>query len=329
MKHKDTEFLHATTRVRALERLLINKERMERMLDAKTVEEVVKLLPEMGYAEVTPATMKQAILAMDAGRAATWHLLHSLSPVPELLDVFGIKYDYHNAKALIKGAARQIDATPLLTDAGRVPVAKLTTAVSQNELRDLPQTLRAAIEEARETLARTEDPRRADLVLDRACFVEMLATAQAAESAYLLGYVRILIDVANLRTMVRATRQNQNAQFLRSVLIPGGNVEESRLALSENGLCELFRSTVLEEAAAEGVRAMTGEIGFVRFEKLCDDAVCAYLQSAKMVPFGDAPVVAYLAAKESEITQIRIILAGKSEDLPPEEIRERLRVSYV
>ena len=328
MKRKDTDFLHATTRVRALERQLLNKERTERMLDAKSVAEAMKLLPEMGYDEVNPPTMSGLGAVLSRARGATYALLRGISPIPALVDVFAMKYDYHNAKALIKAEARGVSAAPLLVDVGRISAEKLESALRMREFRELPDSMRHAVEEARDVLSRTEDPRLADVILDRACFAEMLSLAKEIGDKYLIGYVKLQIDAANLRSVVRATRQKQSMQVLREMLLPGGEVELGAL-LSPDGLAELYRGSALEAAAEEGVRAMSGSADFVRFEKLCDDGITEYLKGAKLIPFGAAALVAYLAAKETEITTLRIILAGKSEDLSVDEIRERLRAAYV
>ena len=61
------------------------------------------------------------------------------------------------------------------------------------------------------------------------------------------------------------------------------------------------------------------------FEKRCDDAVSDYLAGAQMIPFGEAPLLAYLAARETEYTNIRILLMGRAAGLSPEVIRSRLR----
>ena len=45
--------------------------------------------------------------------------------------------------------------------------------------------------------------------------------------------------------------------------------------------------------------------------------------------FGEAPVVAYLCAREAEATTIRTILAGRKAGLSGDAIRERMRESYV
>ena len=328
MKRNDTDFLHATTRVRALERQLLNKERAERMLDAKSMEEAAKLLPEMGYEEVSPPTMTQLGAVLSRARCATFALLRAISPIPELVDVFQVKYDYHNIKAILKAEARGVRADHLLMDAGRIPKEKLETALRLREMRELPAVMRTATEEARDVLSRTEDPRLADMVLDRACFEEELALAKEIGDKYLLGYVKLRIDAANLRTVVRAARLGQSVQVLGGMLLAGGAVEKNAL-LSPDGLSELYRGTPLEAAAEEGMRAMSGSADFVLFEKLCDDAITEYLKGVKLIPFGASPLVSYLAAKETELTTLRIIFAGKSEDLPADEIRERLRAAYV
>ncbi len=37
-----------------------------------------------------------------------------------------------------------------------------------------------------------------------------------------------------------------------------------------------------------------------------------------MIPFGEAPLLAYLAARETEYTNIRILLMGRAAGLSPE-----------
>jgi V/A-type H+-transporting ATPase subunit C len=43
------------------------------------------------------------------------------------------------------------------------------------------------------------------------------------------------------------------------------------------------------------------------------------------VVFGEAPLIGYLAARETEYTNLRILLMGRAAGLDPEIIRARLR----
>ncbi len=84
----------------------------------------------------------------------------------------------------------------------------------------------------------------------------------------------------------------------------------------------------MQEAAESGAAALSGG-ALTAFEKLCDDAVERYLAGAKYVPFGEAPLVGYLAARETEYTNLRILFIGRQLGLSAETIRERLREAYV
>ena len=91
---------------------------------------------------------------------------------------------------------------------------------------------------------------------------------------------------------------------------------------------ELYGPTRLRAAAESGEEALKGG-ALTDFEKRCDDAVGDYLAGAQFVPFGEAPLLGYLAARETEYTNLRILLLGRSMGLPADVIRSRLRASYV
>jgi len=330
-KLKDTDYLTISARIRAMENRLLTRERMERMLEARSNDEAVKVLSECGYGDVSasnPAAMEEKLVH---ARNATYQDLRSAVPEPGLIDVFRIKYDYHNAKVLLKSEAVGADAARLLVDGGRYPVAALREAYNKEDLRDYEEFFHAAIKQAKETLAVTSDPQIADFILDKAYFAEMSATAEKTGSAFLMGYVKLSVDAANLRAAVRAHRMQRGADFLSQVLVPGGNVpEKSVAAAGEAELVSLFSGGSLAGAAELGARLTAPGSGHLTaFERLCDNAVMGYLAESQRIPFGEHVVIGYLYAKEAELTAIRIIMAGRLAGLETEIIRERLRESYV
>ena len=62
---------------------------------------------------------------------------------------------------------------------------------------------------------------------------------------------------------------------------------------------------------------------------MVDNYIMDLMKSAKMIPFGGEPLLAYIYAKETEIKVIRIIMVGKLNNIAGEVIRERLRDIYV
>ena len=327
-KVKDTEYLMLSSMLRAREAGMLSRERMDRMLSAPSFQEAAKLLTDCGYEDMSSCAAAGVNDALSRRRAAVFAELAGMSPHTEVVDIFRVKYDYHNIKAFVKAKAMETDAKRILSDCGRVPAEKLVECVEgEGGLSSLPEDMAAAFAEAQDVLARTGNPQLADFELDRRCFAEQSALAGESGSAFLAGYVRTLIDGANLRAAVRTVRMGKDRAFMLQAMAPGGSADmETVASAAENGeaLAAVFNATCLEKAAALGVQAMKGG-SMTAFELECDNAVSAYLAGAKMIPFGAEPVAEYLALIESEITAARMILTGRLAGIDAEVIRERLR----
>lgn len=327
-KVKDKDYLYTSARVRAMEHSLLNRSRMERMMKARNPMEAARVLTECGYPELPAVTQEAVDTVIAQQRAQTYDLLGTIAPDASVLDVFRLKYDYHNAKVLLKTSVTGENANRLLMDMGRVPAKTLAESILQRDLRQVPPLFRTAIEEALETLRTTGDPQRTDIMLDRAYFDEMGALARQANSDFLQGYVRISIDASNLRSAVRAQRMGKSPDFLRIILFSGGNISRNRIfsgLATGSTLDALYAASPLKEAAEEGVAAGKGHKPLTRFETLCDNAVSRYLRSAKYNSISEAPLICYLGAKETELTAVRILMAGQMAGLAPEVLQERLR----
>ena len=327
-KIKDTDYLAISARVRAMETTLLTAERMERLLEARSDEEVSKLLQDCGYPELDAARPEAMDAALSQAREELLTDLGDGAPDPRYIDIFKLKYDYHNAKAILKAAAMGTSPDRMLMDMGRIGAAELKTAVESGELDKLPGALPAAVAEAKSVLDTTRDPQLSDIVLDRWMYRDMAQVAEDTGSQFLRGYVETQIDAANLRALIRTLRMGKNADFLAGVLFESGTVEPAAILAAANhpagGLNEIYGPTRFAQAAEAGEAALKGG-SLTEFEKRCDDAVSDYLAGAQMIPFGEAPLLAYLAARETEYTNIRILLMGRAAGLSPEVIRSRLR----
>ena len=328
MSHrKDTDYLAISARIRAMENRLLTRERLDRIIEARDDQEARKVLVECGYPDVAGAGLEQVLAQV---REETVKELSAALPGEPGLELFRLKYDYHNAKTILKAQAMGVDGARLLLKGGRYDPAALLAQWQQEQLSGCSGTFRRAMEQAAAVLKETKDPQRADLLLDRAMYAEMGELARGQNSRYLEGYVRLLVDAANLRAAVRVCRMEREDEFLRSVLMEGGNVSVQTIAAARGeGLAEVFQSGALAQAAKLGAGLLKpGSGALTAFEKACDDAVTKYLASSRMVPFGEQVVVGYLYAKEAELTAVRTIFAGRAAGLDGETIRRRLRESY-
>lgn len=325
---KDTDYLAISARVRVLEKRLLTRERMEQMIEAKDGAEAAKVLSECGYGELNELTGTALEAFLSQAQAETFRDLGASVTNSALIDVFRIKYDYHNAKVLVKAEAVGSAPERLLLTAGRYEPAQLAEAYRKGDLQEQSETFRQAVAQARELLAANGDPQLCDFILDRACYAELTEAAKASKSQFVQKYVALLIDTVNLRSSVRAARLGREADFLAQALVPGGTVaEKDILAAKPDELAHRFSSTPLAQAAELGAGAAGGG-SLTEFERSCDDAVTAYMAGAHRIPFGEQPVVGYLYARETELTAIRTILSGRMAGLSGDVIRQRLREPY-
>lgn len=314
-------------RVHCMEKRLLTRERMDRMIDAKDLAECAKVLTECGYGELREITPSAVEGALAQAQADLFQELGGAVKNPAMLDVFRCKYDYHNAKVLVKAEALGQDQDRLLAEGGRFAPGKLAEDFRSGDMEDYPELFRQAVAHARETMGATGDPQLADFILDKAYFAELTALAKATGSSFLEGYASLAVDAANLRSAVRASRLGKGSQFLSQVLVEGGSVPVSALELCRGeSLGDLFRAGPLGEAAALGATlSAPGSGPLTEFERLCDNAVVEYMSRARTVPFGEAPIIVYIYAREAEMTAVRTIMSGRMAGLDGDTIRQRLR----
>ena len=314
---KDTEYLFISAYLRAKEPQLLNAEKAGRMLGS-SVQEAARILESCGYADVLAVGLDKAL---SDRRAAVFSEVEALAPKDGVVSLFRMRYDYHNAKTIVKAEAVGIDPALLLSGSGRADAQALKTAYETGESGSVPQAVLTAMQTARDALSRSADPQLADLILDRAYFAEYHEQAAQVGSAFLMGYAQLQADSANLRAAVRARRMHKDAAFLKSVLVPGGSVPAE-----DEPFAPLFANTALFAAAQAGDESQSGSL--TAFERLCDNTLTAYFAKAKSVVFGEQVVIAYLCALENEISAARMIISGLQAGLPADTIRARLRDLY-
>ncbi len=323
------DYLYLSSLLRARETKMISREKAERMLDAPSFEDCAKMLTDHGYEDMSQMTIRQIEESLSTRRSAVFHELEGLAPDQAALDLFRIRYDYHNAKVLIKSEAMLQDDSSLLSDSGRMEPARMKKLFEEERLRDLPGGLGSAAAEAKALLGRSGNPQLADFVLDKACYAEMAELAASLNSTFAEGYVAILADSTNLRSAVRILRMGKDIGYLREALVPGGSISEERLitGIAGEGVAALFAGSGLAKAAQLGADAVNGGT-LTAFELACDNAVAAYLADAKLCSFGEECLLAYLAGTENELTAVRMILTGRLAGVSADKIRERLRDLY-
>ncbi len=327
-QRKDTDYLAISARLHAMETRLLTAERMERMIEAKDHSDAAKVLTECGYGELSQPNLTQLELLLSKSRSDLFYDLANALPDKGVIQLFQLQHDYSNVKVLVKAARKGRDPLSLLVEGGRYAPLTLAEGFQREEFGDVSPAFQKAVAAAKECLDDTGDPQLVDFLLDRAQFEEMTQLAQEIGDPFLLGYVRLMADSANLRAAVRSLRMGKGGDFLKSALVPGGAVSPSSIVAARGSDLPNLFSGYLQEGAKLGDGLIQNGGSMTAFEKCCDNAILDYLSAARRVPFGIQTVVGYLYARQAELTAIRTIMAGRLAGLDGDTIRTRLRLSY-
>ncbi len=326
-RYSPTEYLYASTRIRALENKLIGKDKINTLLAARTEEELITALKTAGVAPTKGADMEDALLALL--REGTETVKQSM---PDAAPVLLIEYPYdcHNIKSYLKAAYRGVDPYPLLIDAGSLPATKLVEALKTDNLSALPQHMASAIPAAKEAFARTADPREIDFLIDRALFTDLSMAAAGLPFAEKLVSARA--DLTNFIICLRLLRgKNQAiaAALFEKAMLPAGTLPASFFAKAfEQGEGELLSMLAVSTPYGR-VAAGADKRTFAEIEKTVDDYLMALVREVKYLSFGAEIPLAYLWGLETSIKNLRILLAGKKAGLDGDTLQERVRESYV
>lgn len=333
-KIKEADYLFSTGRVRSVEKYMLTREQAQRMIDAKTMEEALRMLDDINYGygnEVISPNDYEVLLANEHKK--TYDFITSIAPDLEYFNIFLYPYDYHNLKVLMKSEYLGIEESSILIDMGSIDLKVLKYAVKEREFSELTENMEKALEEIIDTFPRTNDPQIIDIILDKYCYDDMLKLAKLTKNDFIINYVKLQIDSINLKTFVRLRKMNKSWNFFTKVFLQGGDIEEEVFIRNYDESFERLADQLavydFKELFLEGIEALKETGKFTKLEKLLDNKLVEHIKIAKHIPYGIEPLAGYLMAKDNEIKIVRIILAGKISGISPELIRERLRETYV
>ena len=324
-KVKDKDYLLLSAVLRAKEAKMLSSADLERMLTEPSYAEACRIAMDSGYEDMSNMDIRQTNDALARYRARELAEIRDLIPDESLLDLFRMRYGYHNAKLLVKSKGELDSCQHLISDSARFTMEQLREVYDTDEGDGaLPHVYAQAIRDAKSALARTNNPQLAEFILDRAYYGDMLMHAEKTRKRYIIDYIRYRIDRTNLRSTLRTMYMGRRGELLKYALIEGGHISIDEILGSmetKDELIQLYSSSIFYKAAE--VPTMT------EFELEADNAIELYVASGSFIAFGPEVVIEYIAALENEIMALRIILTGRLMGISQEALRGRLRDSYV
>ena len=202
------DYLFGSANIRTLENAIIGRERIEKLLNTKTIDEAWSLLSDwevnvIRNAEDGKPMREETLLGILKNAYAR---LTELAPDSDALRLWLYPYDCNNLKAAQKAFIRGIDPNSMLFDFGTLQASAVVKMVETGNYEGLPTNLQESAQKAMDEYAKTKNPQVIDLNLDKACWRDMLAAAKASGEEFVIRLVQTRIDLLNAMIALRILR---------------------------------------------------------------------------------------------------------------------------
>lgn len=325
------EFIQASVTTRVFEKSLLTKSDFERLIESDDINEAIRILQETKYKEEVAKLEKAQNFerALDLMLIEFYKDIYKMTKDKEVVDLLALKYFYHNVKVAIKEHIIGESLEYLYYDIGDFNVDLLRKSFemgSDNEFAVIAKEALGMYEEEK-------NPQVADIFIDKKYFEHLLRIANNSKVELFSKYVRNLIDFTNISTVIRSKRQDRSVEFLKKVLISGGDIEIKALEnlfnteFDENA--SVLKSQEFYKFLKAGIEEYKQTGSMSEFERQRDNYFMELVKKVKSITYGPEILFAYLYARETEIKNIRMILISKLNKTESSSIRERLRDIYV
>ena len=327
-----SKFIQSSTRLRVMEKELLKSENFIRASETDTLEDALRSLSDTVYNKyinkISSPTEYEYILKEELTRF--YDELFDISPSKIPIRLITLKYFYHNLKVIIKEDIGKKDLKDLYMNIGDFDLKEYRDALVKGNKRNKNIELIQRVEELYEE---KKDPQLIDIYLDNAYFTELLELAEESQVDLFIEYAKNLIDFTNIRTLLRAKKQEKDVEFLRQIIIEGGNVrKETYLDLLNREVSsdtDVFKKLEIYKYIKEALDSFKERGNLSDFEREMDNYFIDLIKDVKYITYGPEVIFANVLAKEMEIKNLRIILVSKLNGLDSEFIREKLRDTYV
>lgn len=331
-------FAYPNAKFRAQGDAFVRKEEIKPLLESKNIKEVYSTVREKGYSLPKEATEDMRGIEKHLERSTLEFIERAGFTSPEatkpLVKAWLVKYDVKMVKKAVRtissGLESKEEIKDILTPVKIVDEEMIENISSARSMQELFSILGET--EFDEVLSKRElenDFFRLDLILDRFAFQklrEAVLKVESDERSPVNYFIGKYTDIFNLKMIFRALGEDVDADEVKDFLLPSGweldkwkleqmveakNVEEALVELEGTAHSDL-RQKGISKDAFEGEKYLD--------QKLL--SLASELSSRYILRVG--PLLKYLVVKEFEVRNLKILIRGLREEVPPEKIEDMM-----
>ncbi|MEE3419744.1 MAG: V-type ATPase subunit [Lachnospiraceae bacterium] len=320
----EKNYFFAVARIRVREKYLLTDSDISQMAGLPDEKSVVSYLLDKGWGDAGSGEDPTKILAAEEKKVSS--LMRELKVDPKIFEVLSYPQSFHNLKAGIKEICASEKSPAAFYESVSPTRAEILGILMEKDYKALPSAMQAAAEKAYDTMLKTRDGQKTDVIIDRACLDAMEEAAKKYRGSLLGEYEESTVAVTDIQIAVRALRTRKDRAFLEAALAPCQSLDVKALARTASEGEEAFYDFLADHGFGEAADALRASSA--AFDRWCDNSRIRTLLPEKRNPGTSGPLVAYYLGRMNEIKTVRILITAKANHFPEEAIRERVREMY-
>jgi V/A-type H+-transporting ATPase subunit C len=325
MPRIQTNYVFLTGSIRAIEARGLSKETLARLIESTSVEDAFGQLKNTFYGEYLKDLNHTHDIhgLLSKRRDDLYKLVHRNSEHPALSLLLSISFDYHNLKTCLKDRIHGSDSPDLLVSWGSIPIPVLREIFHDESYGKLPGPMGRSIERAIERYFTLKKTAVIDAVLDRAMHTHALDLCRELESSILNESWKLRIDLVNALSLFRKNRFPED--LFTEYLIPGGELDPFEYLGSSSKTMGLAGYLDRRNEFKNLVRVMeSGNDNALSFEREADNALSAFFEPYRFLPWGLEAVYIHAYAVELELKILGFVLSAIGRGIHRTVLLERL-----
>lgn len=333
-------YSNVISNVKIMEKKLLNTEQYNRMIEATSPDEAIKIIAQNGYDVNNLERAEDYEIILNKSLKEVFKELYSIAPDINVIDIMSLKYDFNNLKLILKNKiVKTKDLEKLFIKYSNSNVDETNKAIETGIIKDLKPNIKEILSKILKDFNNEMDPQILDMQLDTDMYEEMNRILSLINNDFITNFIKQTIDVQNFKTFVRSKSMGKSNQFLKKALQKGGKIDIDTYIKSYDGSKDFadFISSLPQKFNYKDISKIVSKVAddyatngsLANMEKIFDNYLIEIIKNSKYTFFGPDAIVSYIFAKEVEIRNIRTLMVGKISGVSPNDLKERLRDTYV
>lgn len=332
----DYNYAFSIAKIRSLEKKLVTKNQLERILDSENLNSFFEALNDTAYSKFFSSNNNpwefQKIIDKELINAKK--SLLKITPYPKELNWLWLKYDFLNIKYLIKSKlANSPYQKEAMNKLSSFDTDDIINYLDKKDSSKISKYYKKIIDYTLSLKEIEKNPYKIDLYLDNEYFKKLTYLKKEIKNKNLQNFIEVKIDLFNLKFFLRAKLLKKELNFIKQNINVSGIIDVKYLheLFSKNYSVfinhpKLFAYKKILNLSYEYLEKYKS---LNMFEKLSYEYMVNLLWKSRLENLSPLPLVSYWLAKDNEAKLLRIIMIGKLNNINHAEIRLKLNKLYM